>query len=158
MGASQSSQPPSRHNSRHGTDSSKHKSKAASVSSTPKPPLPVIIDNVPSPIPPPIEVRSVPIPAVAVPIPVKKKPVSLPTSGENSYIDQHKDVDFIHRLEKLELDKMEEEGEGDEPEAESKFGIEWAPSDDFEEDTERKFPCNVLWVVTDISEKVSFDN
>jgi len=32
------------------------------------------------------------------------------------------------------------EEEGDEPEAESKFGIEWAPSDDFEEDTERRFP------------------
>src|SRR5271168_5008908 len=98
MGASQSSQPPSRHNSRHGggvvlPDNTKgvpqHKQKAASISvAAPMkpPPLPIIIDN-PAPKTPPTEVLSVPVPAVAMPIPAKKKPMSLPASGEKSYLD-----------------------------------------------------------------------
>ena len=121
-----------------------------------KPPLPVIIDNPPPPVTPPTEIRSVPVPAVAVPIPVKKKPISLPASGDNSYVDQHKDTDLIHRFDKLDLTEMKEEV--DELEGESKFGITWAPIDDFEEDTDRKFPCNIPRVVTYDSEKVSFDN
>ena len=130
MGASQS-QPPSRHNSRHGSDS-KQRQKAASVSSPMKPTLPVIVDRSPAPVAAMApEPSSVPVPAVAVPIPIKK-PVSLPNSGENSYIDQSKDVDFIHKLDDLELKEMNEEM--DEKEVESKFGIVWVASDDFEEE------------------------
>ena len=145
MGASQSSQPPSRHNStKHGQSpqDSKHKQKAASVSTPMKQqhqqqsPLSAIIDT-PShpPAPPVVEVRSVP--AVAVPIPVKKKPRSLPASGENSYVDQNKEVDLLHRLEKF----GEEEKEAiDDPDVEAKFGIAWAASDDAIEDDVNKGP------------------
>jgi len=140
MGASQSSQPPSRHNSRHGTET-KHKQKAASISSTPmkphqqpnQPPLPVIIDNPTPRVPttPPVP-QSVPAPAIALPIPVKKKPSSLPASKENSYIDQHKDADLLHRFDVNEVkDDMEEEM--DETEVQSKFGIQWVKSDEFED-------------------------
>ena len=103
----------------------------------PQSPLPVIIDN-PNPIPPPapVEVRSVP--AVAVPIPVKnKKPRSLPASGENSYVDQNKDVDLLHRLERL---AREEKEEIDNPDVESKFGIAWTAVDDAIEDAVNKGP------------------
>src|SRR5271170_164269 len=120
MGASQSSQPPSRHNSRHGhqTDN-KHKQKAASISTPMKPNLPPINDiATPSASTPqqttvpPVLAASVPPPSVAVPIPGKKKPLSLPgSSGENSYIDQHKDADLLHRLEGIEVKDTEEEEE-----------------------------------------------
>jgi hypothetical protein len=98
-------------------------------------PLPVIIDH-PNPTPaPPAEFRSVP--ATAVPIPVKKKPHSLPASGENSYVDQNKDVDLLHRIERL---GMEEKEEIDDPEVEAKFGIAWAASDDAIEEDVNKGP------------------
>ena len=131
MGASQSSQPPSRHPSRHGSDN-KHKQKAASVSAPMKPSLPVIIDKPDTPATRIPEPQSVPAPSIAVPIPIRK-PVSLPASGENSYVDQHKDTDLLHRLEELDLKDVEEE-EMDEKEVQSKFGIVWVASDDFEED------------------------
>src|SRR6202035_3289510 len=113
-------------------------SKAASVPTPMKPPLADIIDNASHLVTSPTGIRSVPVTAVAAPISVKKKALSLPTSGENSYVDQHKDTDLIHRFDKLDLAEMKEEG--DELEGESKFGITWAPIDDFEEDTDRKFP------------------
>jgi hypothetical protein len=134
MGASQSSQPPSRHNSRHG-DIKLHKQKAASISSPMKSSLPVIIDK---PTKPSVAVKEVQsVPAVAVPIPVKKKPTSLPVSGENSYVDQHRDVDLLHGLEKLKLQEMNE----DDPDAPSKFGIAWGAADfeEGEEDVDRNY-------------------
>lgn len=149
MGASQSSQPPSRHNSRHGTDNTnKHKQKAGSVSSTPmkqqqqQPTLPVIID-IPNPAPsrvpttPPVP-QSFPAPAVAVPIPVKKKPASLPTSKDNSYVDQHKDADLLHRF--GEVDTKDDIEEMDETEVQSKFRFEW-PFEDFIKTTGRMTFC-----------------
>jgi hypothetical protein len=138
MGASQSSQPPSRHNSRHGhqTDN-KHKHKAASIS-TMKPPLPPINDIAPPSASTPQQMTvplAAPAPSVAVPIPGKKKPISLPgSSGENSYIDQHKDADLLHRLDQMVVKDTEEEEEMDEKEVQSKFGIAWVASDDFEDD------------------------
>jgi hypothetical protein len=150
MGASQSSQPPSRHNSRHdkavspSTDTSKHKQKAASVSSPLKPTLPVIIDSAPKPVIPPLAVAASapvdvvqPAPAVAMPIPVKKKPVSLPTSGENSYVDQNKDVELLHRLEELKMKELAEEL--NEEDVQSKFGIAWAASDEFDDDVDKHY-------------------
>lgn len=83
----------------------------------------------------PVEVRSVP--AVAVPIPVKNKPRSLPASGENSYVDQNKEVDLLHRLERLGIEEKEEI---DDPDVEAKFGIAWAASDDAIEDDANKGP------------------
>ena len=77
------------------------------------------------------------MPAAAVPIPVKKKPHSLPASGENSYVDQNKDVDLLHRLERL---AMLEKEEIDDPEVEAKFGIAWAASDDAIEEDVNKGP------------------
>jgi hypothetical protein len=130
MGASQSSQPPSRHNSRHGgppssdRHGSQHKQpKAASISVSMKTPLPPIKDH-------PSEASSVPVPAVAVPIPVKKKPVSLPASEENSYVDQSREVDLIHRMDKMGIEVEEDEDE----DHETRFGIDW---DDFEDDVDR---------------------
>lgn len=173
MGASQSSQPPSRHNSsRHGTaDTKQHKQKAASISAPmrhqqqqqpPAPALPAIID---SPAParvttPPVVPQSVPAPAVAVPIPGKKKPVSLPASKENSYVDQHKDTDLLHRFEVIDVKEMEEEM--DEKEVQSKFGIAWVASDDFDDEdrnlrgtnahkekidmiASKKYPLEITW-------------
>jgi len=150
MGASQSSQPPSRHNSRHGhqTDN-KHKQKAASISTPMKPHLPPINDiatpsasSTPQQTTvPPVAVAataiaaSAPPPSVAVPIPGKKKALSLPgSSGENSYIDQHKDADLLHQLEEMDVKDGEEKEEMDEKEVKSKFGIAWVASDDFEDD------------------------
>ena len=172
MGASQSSQPPSRHNSsRHGTaDTKQHKQKAASISTPmrhqqqqqpPAPALPAIIDN-PAPArvtTPPVVPQSVPAPAVAVPIP-GKKPVSLPTSKDNSYVDQHKDTDLLHRFEVIDVKEMEEEM--DEKEVQSKFGIAWVASDDFDDEyrnlrgtnahkekinmiASKKYPLEITW-------------
>ena len=139
MGASQSSQPPSRHNSRHGhqTDN-KHKQKAASISTPMKPPLPPINDIATPSASTPQQTTvppAAPAPSVAVPIPGKKKSISLPgSSGENSYIDQHKDADLLHRLDQMVVKDTEEEEEMDEKEVQSKFGIAWVASDDFEDD------------------------
>jgi hypothetical protein len=175
MGASQSSQPPSRHNSsRHGTaDTKQHKQKAASISTPmkqqqqqqqpPVSPLPVIIDKPAPPrrvITPPAVLQSVPAPAVAVPIPGKRKPVSLPTSKDNSYVDQHKDTDLLHRFGVIDVKEMEEEM--DEKEVQSKFGIAWVASDDFDDEyrnlrgtyahkertdmiASKKYPLEIIW-------------
>ena len=76
-----------------------------------------------------------PLPSVAVPIPGKRKARSIPgSSGENSYIDQHKDADLLHRLEDMQVKDTEEEEEMDEKEVQSKFGIAWVASDDFDDD------------------------
>ena len=104
-------------------------------------------------MPPPIAAAaSVPSPSVAVPIPGKKKPLSLPgSSGENSYIDQHKDADLLHRLEGMEVkdkqqeEEEEEEEEMDEKEVQSKFGIAWVASEDFED--ERHLRCTSLYTL-----------
>lgn len=103
--------------------------------------------TVPSPI---ATAASVPSPSVAVPIPGKKKPLSLPgSSGENSYIDQHKDADLLHRLEGMEVkdtpEEEEEEEEMDEKEVQSKFGIAWVASEDFED--ERHLRCTSLYTL-----------
>lgn len=176
MGASQSSQPPSRHNpSRHGTADTKlqHKQKAASISTPmkqqqqqqqpPAPPLPVIVDKPALPQrvrTPPAVLQSVPTPAMAVPIPGKRKPVSLPTSKDNSYVDQHKDTDLLHRFEVIDVKDMEEEM--DEKEVQSKFGIAWVASDDFDDEdrnlrgtnvhkeridmiASKKYPLEITW-------------
>src|SRR5579862_4467637 len=103
MGASQSSQPPSRQSSRHdkphhATDNKAgHKQRAASVSTPMKQPtIPVVIDQPQSSTDAKVtEVQSVPLPAVAVPIPVRRKPASLPASGENSYIEDKRDPDLL---------------------------------------------------------------
>jgi len=78
----------------------------------------------------------VPLPSVAVPIPAKKKTRSVPgSSSDNSYVDQHKDADLLHRLEEMEAKDTEEgEEEMDEKEVQSKFGIAWVASDDFEDE------------------------
>ena len=56
----------------------------------------------------------------------------MPTSKDNSYVDQHKDADLLHRfdvtLNESEAHDMEEM---DEKEMQSKFGIEWVMSDEF---------------------------
>lgn len=164
MGASQSSQPPpSRNHSRHGNVDNKHKQRASSVSAPMKTPLPPIaIEKTESTAPsiisdPP---RSVPAPSIAVPIPVKKKPTSLPASGENSYIDNHRDADLLHKHIK-ELDVEDTEEEMDETEVRAKFGIAWVASDDFAADEKvggirtfhilgnllsgPKFPLEIVW-------------
>jgi hypothetical protein len=143
MGASQSSQPPpSRHNSRHGPDN-KHKQKAASVSSPLKPNLPGVDNPAPNRVvtPQPPVVQTMPTPAIAVPIPGAKKSISS-ASGENSYVDQHKDADLLHRMKDLDVKDMEEEM--DEKEVESKFGIAWVASDEFEDDLRKSMPS--LWI------------
>jgi hypothetical protein len=125
MGASQSSQPPSRHNSRHGSES-KQKQKQTNVPIPPvpsRPPVPIITDypgtkNAPEPL-------SSPTPAVALPIPVKKpSPISPP--GDES-IEQNK-----HLLRLTETaDVAQTDGDMDETEFQSKFGITWVASDEF---------------------------
>jgi hypothetical protein len=118
--------------------------------------LPVIIDKPTKRSVPAKEVQSVP--AVAVPIPVKKNPASLPVSGENSYVDQHRDVDLIHGLEKLKMQETNEEI--DDPDAPSKFGIAWGAADfeEGEEDVDRNYRgiSKGNWV--NCSGKVSFDD
>jgi hypothetical protein len=99
-----------------------------------KPSLPVVIDNPGKSAVASKVVQSVP--AVAVPIPGKKKPTSLPASRENSYVDQHKDVELLHRLEELKLKEGHEEGE--ETDGQSKFGIAWGGSGDLEEEVQDK--------------------
>lgn len=139
MGASQSSQPPpSRHNSRHGTDN-KHKQKAASISSPLKPNSPVVDNPVPNRVVTPqvTVTQTMPTPAIAVPIPGARKSVSS-TSGENSYVDQHKDTDLLHRLGDLDVKDMEEEM--DVKDVQSKFGIAWVASDEFEDDIRKSIP------------------
>jgi hypothetical protein len=97
-----------------------------------QPTIPVVIDQPQSSTDAKVtEVQSVPLPAVAVPIPVRRKPASLPASGENSYIEDKRDPDLLQRFEKLEI--KEEENESDEDNEQSKFGIAWVASDDFED-------------------------
>jgi hypothetical protein len=141
MGASQSTQPP--HPSRpprtvHANEQphKQHKAKAASVSTpmkTPAVPLSPVIDKQPVATPAAIVPMSVPTPAVAVPIPGRKRTGgSLPTSKENSYVDQHKEADLLHRFD-VTHDAPEEKDveELDETEVQSKFGITWVMSDEF---------------------------
>ena len=134
MGASHSYQPPSRHNSRQGSDS-KQKQKQSNVLAPTKPPLPVIIDKPASKSSATVEPQSVPAPAVALPIPLKKKPTSLPASGENSYIDRTKDGELLQRLEDLDVNETEEDIDGSE--VQSKHGITLVASDDFEYDDKK---------------------
>jgi hypothetical protein len=123
--------------------------------------LPIVIDNPPKPRDPPPPTapapQSVSVPAVAVPIPLKKKPVSLPASGDNSYVDQHKDTDFLHRLQKLESKDADEE-EMDETEVESKFGIAWVASDEFEDDEKNRSISLHLVTLTSSCKEVSVRN
>ena len=140
MGATQSSQ--AAHSSRPpravptANEPGKHKAKAASISTPMKTapiPIPPIIDKQPSATPAAAVPMSVPAPAVAMPIPTRKRNGgSLPTSRDNSYIDQHKDAELLHRFDVThdasEANDMEEM---DEKEMQSKFGIEWVMSDEF---------------------------
>lgn len=89
------------------------------------------------------EVQSVPIPAVAMPIPMKKKPTSLPASGDNSFVEQNRDVDLTKRFDKMDL-KEEDENEDDEETEQSTFGIAWIASDDFDDEGERPHGCIFL--------------
>jgi hypothetical protein len=89
-----------------------------------------------------------------VPIPMRRKPASLPASGENSYTGEKRDINLPQRLDKL--DTNEEDTESDDEE-QSKFGIAWVASDDFE-DEERPRGCHSLVMMTDCSEEVPADN
>jgi len=96
-------------------------------------PIPPVVDKQPGATPAAAVPMSVPAPAVAMPIPTRKRNGgSLPTSRDNSYIDQHKDAELLHRFDVThdgsEPNDMEEM---DEKEMQSKFGIEWAMSDEF---------------------------
>lgn len=95
---------------------------------------PIIINNpapASSPAPPQVKTAATAPQsgAVAVPIPVKK-PVSLSSSKHNSYVDQHKATD-LHLPEEMEVKEMEVM---DEMEVQSKFGITWVASDDFDDE------------------------
>jgi hypothetical protein len=100
---------------------------------TPPVPLSPVIDKQPVATPAAVVPMSVPTPAVAVPIPGRKRTGgSLPTSKENSYVDQHKEADLLHRFD-VAHDAAEEKDveELDETEVQSKFGITWVMSDEF---------------------------
>lgn len=109
---------------------------------TPDIPVLPIIDTQPAATPAAIVPMSVPSPAVAMPIPGRKRTGgSLPTSKENSYVDQHKDADLLHRFDVThdhpEAGEMEEM---DETEVQSKFGIAWVASDEFTLPQPKGFP------------------
>lgn len=140
MGASQSSQPPNPSRPTRTLPANEHakqRQKATSISTPMKtPPLPLspVIDKQPSATPTATVPMSVPTPAVAVPIPARRRTGgSLPGSRENSYVDQHKDADLLHRFDVThdEPEAKDIQEEMDETEVQTKFGIVWVISDEF---------------------------
>jgi hypothetical protein len=144
MGASQSSQPPSRHNSsRHGQllpDNKLAPQKPLPEAASPmKAPTAVLVDSptVTTSPPPTAPARPIAAPAVAVPIPPRKASVSAANAATGCLgVAQDKDIDLSHRPEESGLEDNEAE-EMDEDEMQTKFGITWFEKDEVEDDLRR---------------------